>query len=131
MLSIEKHCEMLSAVVRDRLASISDGFKLFVQLFTALVAGVVVMRMTYAPERIPATFAWLSNGLAILITAATVLMVWDAFRSWHGYRKRLSEVAGESIIPPPKWFPSSVWIMVSVMLIACGLFCWFNPLWGP
>jgi hypothetical protein len=36
-LSDEKHCEMLSAHVRDRAEAMRDGFELFVQLFSALV----------------------------------------------------------------------------------------------
>jgi|GraSoi2013_100cm_1033763.scaffolds.fasta_scaffold19464_3 hypothetical protein len=132
MLSVEKHCEMLSANVRDRIVAIFDGFKLFVQLFSALVGGAVVLRLQY-PKGIPASFVTLSNALAILITVAGMILVWDAFRSWHGHRTKLSEVAGKdeagnNIIPPPRWHPSSAWLMLWLMPIACVLFYYFNPL---
>jgi hypothetical protein len=134
MLTPETHCEILSAGVRDRLASISNGFRLFVQLFSALVGGAVALRLQYA-EDIPASFVTLSDYLAVLIPIAATILVGDAFQSWLGYRKKLSEVAGKdeegkNIIPPPRWWPSSVWFMFLVMLISCVLFVWFNPLRG-
>jgi hypothetical protein len=105
-LSAEKHCELLSANVRERSASIYEGFKLFVQLFSALVGGAVIIRLQY-PKDLPSSFATLSNGLAVLITGASALLVLNAFFSWWGQRKRLSEVAGKdeignAIIPPPR-----------------------------
>ena len=132
MLSVDKHCDMLSTGVLSRVAAGFDGFKLFVQLFSALAGGAVVVRLQYKGS-IPAQFVTLSNLLAVLITFTGVILVGDAFRSWHGYRKRLSEVAGkdpasgENIIPPPHWV-SSVWPMIAVMLISCVLFWYFNPL---
>lgn len=62
-----------------------------------------------------------------------MIMVGDAFRSWHGHRTKLSEVAGKdeagnNIIPPPRWHPSSAWLMLWLMPIACVLFYYFNPL---
>jgi hypothetical protein len=137
MLSVEKHCEMLSANVRERSASIYDGFKLFVQLFSALVGGAVVIRL-YPTKDVPSSFTNLSNGLAVLITGASVLLVLNAFWSWWGQRKRLSEVAGKDeagkdIIPAPRMGlrQASVWIMVVVMLVACALFLRCNPLRMP
>ena|SRR5262249_54104793 len=132
MLSVEKHCEMLSANVRDRIAAMFEGFKLFVQLFSALVGGAVVLRLQY-PKGIPASFVTLSNLLAILITIAGVIMVGDALRSWHGHRQKLSELAGKDtagndVIPPARWHPSSAWFMLLAMLVACVLFWLFNPL---
>jgi hypothetical protein len=131
MLSVEKHCETLSANVRDRIPEIFDGFKLFVQLFSALVGGALVLRLQYAKD-VPASFVTLSNLLAILITVAGMIMVGDAFRSWHGHRTKLSELAGkdqagENIIPLPRWHPSSAWFMLVAMLISCVLF-YFNQL---
>jgi len=132
MLSVEKHCEMLSANVRDRISAISDGFKLFVQLFSALVGGAVVLRLQQS-EGIPASFVTLSNLLAILITVAGMIMVGDAFRSCYGHRTRLSELAGKdeagnNIIRLPRGWLSSAWFLLLAMPISCALFLYYNPL---
>jgi hypothetical protein len=50
-LSTDKHCEMLSANVRERNERIYEGFKLFVQLFSALVGAVVLIRLQHPPEK--------------------------------------------------------------------------------
>jgi hypothetical protein len=94
---------------------------------------VVVLKLQYG-NKIPASFVWLSNGLALLISIASALMIYDAFRSWHGYRQKLADEANRGacriIIPPPQWHPSSVWYMFWVIGIACVMFMCANPLRG-
>jgi len=133
-LSTDKHCELLSANVRERSASIYEGFKLFVQLFSALVGGAVIIRLQH-PKDLPTSFVTLSNALALLITFAGVILVTNGLWAWWGHRKKLSEVAGKdetgnAIIPPPRigLGQVSVWIMIFVMVISCVVFWWFNPL---
>jgi hypothetical protein len=128
MLSPEKHCEMLSANVRDRSEAMRGRFRLFIQLFSALVAGVIVLRV-HPPNNIPAGFVFLSDLLACFIVVASVILVWDSFRAWYGQRKRLSEVTGEDLISP---IHRSSFItlssMIVVMFVALFFFACFNPL---
>jgi hypothetical protein len=133
MLNPEKHCEMLSANVRDRSEAMRGGFRLFIQLFSALVAGVIVLRVN-PPNNIPAGFVFLSDLLACFIVVASVILVWDSFRAWYGQRTKLSQVAGtngagELVIPPihPSSFITFS-IMIGVMFAALILFYFFNPL---
>src|SRR5262249_51337075 len=108
MLNPEKHCEMLSANVRDRSEAMRGGFRLFIQLFSALVGGAIFLRI-HLPENIPAHFVWLSDLLAWFIVVASSILVWDSFRAWHGHRKKLSDVAGRNedgvlVIPQISWW---------------------------
>jgi hypothetical protein len=134
MLTAEKHCEMLSANTRDRAASIVNGFRLFVQLYSAIIGGAIVLRLQHG-DQIAASFVRLSEFLLILITIASCLMVGDAFRAWLGQRKKLSEVAGKDaagkdIIQKPNLMRQSMTIvtMFAVMAISLILFLVFNPL---
>jgi hypothetical protein len=128
MLSPDKHCEMLSANARDRAKAMEDWFKLFVQIFSVIVGGAVLLRLQYKQD-IPVTFVPLSNALVLLVAFASAAMVIDSHRAWRGHRKRLSDIAGPDIIPQPR-VPS--WIgfllMLAVILVALFGFCLFNPL---
>ena len=97
MLDAEKHCEILSANVRDRIAHMNSGFRLFVQLFSALVGGAIALKAQaqFLEKPIPADFVFQSNLLAWLIAVASFILVTDSFRSWYRHRKRLTEVAGK------------------------------------
>jgi hypothetical protein len=134
MLTPEKHCEFLSANVRDRAEAMRDGFKLYVQLYSAIVGGSLVLRLQYGGQ-IPSSIVSLSNWLATLVAAATLALVIDAFRAWKGQRTRLSEVAardesGKLVIPEPNLWTSGITFAVMVLAIIAGpiLFCIFNPL---
>jgi len=125
MLSDDKHCELLSAGIRDRMLSIQSDFKSFVQLFSALVGGAVALRLQYKAHP---TFACAADALALLITFTYCLLIFDAFRAWHGYRVRLSEVAGQDIIPPPHMTSMiTVIVMIVVIVFAFVGFVFFNP----
>jgi hypothetical protein len=131
-LTSEKHCDMLSANVRDRAEAMRDGFKLFIQMFSALVAGAVFLR--FSQGNIPSDFVVLSNFLAWFIALASLLLVGDSFRAWYGQRDKLSKVAGKDDagqliireISPTSFITFA--IVVAIMLAAPILFHVFNPL---
>src|SRR6185295_15159586 len=104
-LSNEKHCEMLSDTIRDKSAAMNDGFKLFIQMFSSVVGGSVLLRVQYG-EKIPHAFINLSNVIAVMVVITTGIIILDQYRSWYGYRRTLSVVAGKDhrakpLIPKP------------------------------
>jgi hypothetical protein len=137
MLSPEKHCEMLSDTIRDKSAAMYDGFKLFIQMFSGVVGGSVLLRVQYG-GKVPYGFVELSNVLAAMIVITAAFIILDHYRSWHGYRLRLHELAGtdddgQPRIPKPRFATSGS--TVSAMLVAMVFsligFVVFNPLQIP
>ena len=74
-LSVEKHCDMLTAHVRDRNVAIMEGFKLFVQMFSAVAGGAFVLRLQY--PNIPPTFAHRADALTGLIVIMGIVLIWE------------------------------------------------------
>ena len=135
-ISTDKDCELLTARLQAQETFIYGGFKLFVQMFSALVGGSVAVRLQYKGQ-VPTAFVHLSNWLAFLIVGASVIIILDAYRSWYGYRKTLSSVAGtksgKAIIKKPDLSTASTTpcIMVLVMVAAFLGYVLFNPLSIP
>lgn len=134
MLSDEKHCGIVSDHVRDKAAAMYDSFKLFAQLFSGLVGGAVIVRLQYGGS-ISLDSILLSNVVAALIAVTCATLLLDAYRSWFGFRNRLSELAGRAadgslIVPYPSHRLSarSLAIMLIVMAVALLVFIVFNPL---
>ncbi len=133
-LSADTHCEMITQHIRDCNKRISDSFKLFVQLFSAIVGASVWLSLqtTTAPK---GTFAWLADGISFLALVVCAVTIIDNLRAWHNYRAALSKVAGKDksgklIVPPPKLRTAATveTAMLVVMLISWVLFTCFNPL---
>jgi hypothetical protein len=134
MLSNEEHCKLLTLQLLERLKYIMDGFKLFIQVFTALVGGAVAVRLQYG-EKTPPSFARLGDALAIIIFIATAALILENLRAWYGYRNALSAFAGlnetnRHIIPRPRaWWTARIEIiMILVMIAATCVFLVFNTL---
>jgi len=134
VLSTDKHCELLSSFVRNKSAEIHSGFKLFVQLFSGIVGGSVVLRLQYN-GRVPEQFIWLSNALAGLVTITSAIMIITAYYSWYGFRVRMSDIAGLDLDnhprirrPKPLLSAKAEFVMLFVMVIAFVGFMVFNPL---
>jgi hypothetical protein len=134
MLSTDKHCELLTNLARDKSAAIYDSFKLFVQLFSGIVGGSVVVRLQYG-QTVPAGYVALSNALSALVVITCAVMILDAFRSWYGYSQKLSAVSGVSergdiLIARPSLYVSArtVAVMLGVMALALVGLIRFNPL---
>lgn len=134
-LSVDKHCEMITAHIRDRNTMIMDSFKLFVQMFSALVGGAVIVRLQYpGPAE---SFAYPAVGIGLLIYVISLVMIWENIRSWYQYRIKLSNEAGRRrgrlIVPLPKLW-RAIWIelvMTVLMTVSLAAFWYFNPLTWP
>jgi hypothetical protein len=84
-LSVDQHCGMLTDHIRDRSKAIMDGFKLYVQMFSAIVRGTIVLRLQY--PKIPPSFANLADALTGLIFLMGMVIIWENIRSWYQLRK--------------------------------------------
>jgi hypothetical protein len=134
-LSNEKHCEMLSANARVALDAMRGGFKMFVQLFSAIVGGSIALRLAGSDQaKLLAAVAPLADGLVVFVGAVSVLLIADSFRSFWGHRKKLTEVAGKNpnrkdVVPAPTFLSGiSVTIMGIVIVVCIVAFIRWNPL---
>jgi hypothetical protein len=133
MLSVDKHCEILSNGIREKSLAMYAGFNLFVQMYAGLLGGAVVLRLQYQ-DKIPRDLTWLSDALVTLVAFTAVIVLLDHYRSWYDFRQRLSEIAGEidghRVIPPPSNRRSiyAVATMLIVMAACVAGFVVFNPL---
>jgi hypothetical protein len=89
MLSDEKHCELLDGNIRDKIATIFASFRLFIQLFSAIIGGSIAIFLQY-PTKVPASAATLSNILMSLVGVVCAVMIVEAQRSWRRFRIELS-----------------------------------------
>ena len=127
MLSVDKHCEILDINIRDKIATIYNSFKLFVQLYSAIIGGAFVLRLQ--AQTLPSTFAYLADALVLLVVATCATMIVDAQYSWRRFRSKLHEVAEEIPPPgPPLRTSRTVAVMLIVMALAAIAFIRFNPL---
>jgi len=134
MLSPEKHCEFLSTNVQHRTDVMMSWFKLFVQMYAAIVGGAVAVRLQWAKD-INWKFIVAADVVAAVVAIASLLMVRDAYRAWQGQRHRLTVVAGtdesgNDVIPRPdlKATGTTYKTMLAVMIVSLVAFWLFNPL---
>ncbi len=135
MISAEKQYDFITSQIAARLKEARDAFKLFIQIFTAIVGGSVWLATT---EKIqPAAksqYAILSSLVVVVVAIAMIVMVLDALRGWYANRKAQVLLGGlddngRPNIPPPRIPPSGVseMAMIATMIIASSGFCLFNP----
>lgn len=127
-LSIDKHCEMLTNLCRDRHVQVMEGIKFYAGLFVAIVGGSTALAVHKGDQLLP-WLEWVADGLMVLGLVASGAIVVENHRAWRAYRHRLSELAGPAVIPPP---PHFAWIyvawVVGLMTLSAAIFLYFNPL---
>jgi hypothetical protein len=137
-LSNEKHCEMLAANARVAGDAMRDGFKLFVQLFSAIVGGAIALRLTSSVDpKLLAAVAPLAEGLVVFVGVVSAGLILDSFRSLRRQRRRLTEVGGkkpngEDVVKPldfQSWI--TITIMEIVIVVSILAFWQWNPLRLP
>ena len=135
MISTEKQYEFVTSQIAERLKQTRDAFRLFVQVFTAIVGGSVALVATekIKPEAKP-HYAIMSNLLVVFLTLAMTIMIIDSLRGWYANRKTQVQLGGfdlkgHPIIPPPRIPPSGISeiAMILAMIAACAGFCAYNP----
>jgi len=127
MLSVDKHCEILDTNIRDKIATIYASFRLFIQLYSAIVGGVFYFHLQLGTASTP--FGWLANVLVGVVAVTCVIMIVTAQYSWYRFRETLSSVA--PAVPKPGSLAQSsatVITMIFAIMVAVALFLSFNPL---
>lgn len=134
MISTDKQYEFLTSQTTAHSERSLDAFKLFIQIFSAIVGGSIWLsvqgRWTLDQRH---SFSTLSNILVCLIAFVTIAMISDNLRAWHGYRVAISKLSeneqGISAIPAPRMLTSPIteFSILSGLLIASAIFIYFNP----
>jgi hypothetical protein len=125
----EKQYEHLTSHLRYINDKIYQSFTLFIKLATTVIGGVFILHWKLPledPKRCSLSIA--TNWLLVLISISMLILIWNYFRSWRGYRKRLSEQY--PAIPNDKniWRWVTETVMSIVIFITCIAFFVFNPL---
>jgi hypothetical protein len=130
MITEEKQYEYIGAVITDRLDRSRDSFKLFLQLFSAIVGGSFWLSKQGVSSD-AATYRYIveSDALVVLVITVTGIMVYRAYRGWWGYREALARFDGGNF-PIPRPSRGTLWAekaMLGCMALAGGIFIAFNP----
>jgi hypothetical protein len=134
-LDNDKHCEMLGANARVAGDAMRDGFKLFVQLFSAIVGGSIALRLSASvgQAKLLTNLAPLVAYLVIFVGIVSGLLIADSFRSWLRNRTTLTTAAGKRkdkyVVQELDW---QSWITITFMEIVIAACVWafwiYNPL---
>ncbi len=134
MVSVDKEYEFVSAQVRFHIDKIFDSFKLFIQLFSAIVGGSIWLSLQPNMVAKAHTYAAISNALVMLIAALCLVMVVEHNRAWRGNRKAQTRLGGKDetgkdrIPPPGSWRSSSTEIAMGLTVVAAVYLFWrYNP----
>ncbi len=127
MVSEDKEFEYVTSQIIKHVERTVDAFKLFAQLYSAIVGGAIWLstQPSVGPEAAK-TYLHLSVGLVFLVTAITSIMILENYRAWRGFRAAQSRLVPH--VPPPKRGSEKTgWVMILCMVAGCVLFWWFNP----
>jgi len=134
MLSSDVEYTHVSAITKYKSDLIHGAFDQFIKIFTAIVGGSIwLSRQNDLTAVARENFRTLSNATVTLLVLYTAFSVLDDFRSWYGYRERLT-IIGEHAEVQPKIKPANIWTaaikpigMVVAVLTALHFFWRFNP----
>jgi len=114
---------------------IRDSFRLFVQMFSALVAASVWLKTSHeAAELRGYRYALLFDVVAVAIALIVVVSVIEDLASWREFRDaqgRLSglDAAGRPVVPPPRLAAARVELASLLFIFGAAVaYCVFNPL---
>jgi hypothetical protein len=135
MVTDDKQYEFVSKQVRYHNEKIIGAFKLFIQLFSAIIGGTIWLSLQ---PHITATralsYAHISDILVTVLALFSSLWVFENLRAWHGYRgaqHRLGglDAHGKPKIPAPRLLRASVSEAAMILIIAAATFLFwrFNP----
>jgi len=120
----------MASVITDRIGRARDAFKLFLQLFSAIAAGSYWLsgRAAISPDN-KCTYVFVSDALVWLVVVVVAITVYEALRSWWGYREALARFDGGNFpIPRPEWKALRADIALAFLMVAAGIvFTAMNP----
>lgn len=125
----EKQYEYLTHHLEYLNEKIIESFVLFIKLATAIVGGVFFLRWKLTNnDPSQSSFLHLSNMLFWLVGISSIVLITNNLCAWREYRKTLSKEY-QDIRPSNsvRWWLSEA-IMCFVILMACILFSFNNPL---
>ena len=128
-IGIEKQYDFLTERIANLADHTEDGAKLFLSLFSAILAGSIWLRLQTRPP-IPTAYLVLSDLLVALLTALCIFMTLYNLQEWWEYRNDLARITANSTYPalPPTWKSACVELgLCAAMLAACVLYMVFNP----
>ena len=115
-------------------AVLRGALNLFIRLLTAVVGGSIYLSLQPDIQDKAQTYGGLSNVIVVLAAFLACAMIFENTRAWVGHRKAQSRLGGldqdkNPRIPLPRVVRASVaqGIMVVSIIIATGLFWYFNP----
>jgi len=128
-VSDDAQYNFLTSECRYKNEKIIEAFNLFIKLSISIVAGVFFLDWKLPTDDLKrCKLSYGSDALFLLVGISMVLLILNNLRSWHGYRKEVSQLFTK--VPPPKgpfWFSSEA-LMCVVIVLACIGFLMFNPL---
>lgn len=127
MVSEDKEFEYVTTQIVKHVERTVDAFKLFTQLFSAIVGGAIWLSIqpSVSPEAAK-TYSHLSVGLVILVTVIASIIILENYRVWRAFRVAQSRLVPH--VPRPKRSSEKTgWLMILCMVAGCVLFWWFNP----
>ena len=134
MLSVDAEYAHVSAITKYKSDLIHGAFDQFIKIFTAIVGGSIwLSRQSDVLGVSRENYQVLSNATVAVLVIYGVVSVFDDFRSWWGYRVRLTEIGRHGSvdpqISPPKVWPAVLkpTAMAFAMVTALYFFVEFNP----
>ena len=127
-VSKDKEFEYVTSQIIRHIDRSVDAFKLFAQLFSLIVGGAIWLSIQSSVKcGANLTYARVSDGLVVLVTLITSLMVFEDYRAWRNFRTAQSKLVPH--VDPPAWRSEiTKWAMILCMVAGCALFLRFNPL---
>jgi hypothetical protein len=114
MVSEDKEFEYVTSQIVKHVQRSVDAFKLFTQLFSAIVGGSIWLstQRNVSPAAAK-TYSHLSGWLVVLVTVIASVMIIDNYRVWYGFRLAQSRLV--PTVPPPKLKST----MTAALMVLC------------
>jgi hypothetical protein len=126
MVSEDKEFEYVTSQIVKHVERSVDAFKMFTQLFSAIVGGSIWLSTQHVSPAAAKTYSNLSVCLVVLVTIIASLIIWENYRVWRGFRAAQSRLVPH--VPLPKrGSEKTKWMMTVCMVGGCVAFWWFNP----
>src|SRR5258708_1235649 len=95
IVPVEKEYEYVSAQVRFHMDKIFDAFKMFIQVFSAIVGGAIWLSLQEAIRPRTHMYVVLSDWLVILLAVVSCAIVAENWRAWRSNRHAQSRLGGK------------------------------------